>query len=222
MQAHLALSVTGMMNRIWVEALKLIRREQNASLVAFYLSKEVLLLIIVSRCHISCRKKHIFLFKTVALLHRIEHRLQCYRQSLVCPLSKRFQIKIRETIITTLIQLGVTLLIGDRSSSKHRWLRVHRQLAEWISLYDSCYPYCIQLHIKMIQAWKNNTLHTAMPCFSEVRFIPLCFYRRPIFAPILLNERNSKRVFIFTKKKAEVSLRVCSGVSHYRGSEHEQ
>ena len=49
MQAHLALSVTGMMNRIWVEALKLIRREQNASLVAFYLSKEVLLLIIVSR-----------------------------------------------------------------------------------------------------------------------------------------------------------------------------
>ena len=76
-QAHLALSVTGMMNRIRVEALKLIRREQNASLIAFYLSKEVLLLIIVSRCHISCRKKDIFLFKTVALLHRME----CYRET---------------------------------------------------------------------------------------------------------------------------------------------
>ena len=80
-RAHLALSVTWMMNRIWVEALKLIRREQNASLVAFYLSKEVLLLIIVSRCHISCRKTDIFLFRAVTLLHRKEHRPQCWRET---------------------------------------------------------------------------------------------------------------------------------------------
>lgn len=116
-QAHLALSVTGMMNRIWVEALKLIRREQNASLVAFYLCKEVLLFIIVSRCHISCRKKRHFLIQDSSAIAQDGTQASVLQRNLVCPLSKRFQIKIRETVITTLIQLGVTLLIGDRSSS---------------------------------------------------------------------------------------------------------
>lgn len=118
-----------MVNRIRVEALKLIRREQNASLVAFYLSKEVLLLIIVSRCHISCRKKDI-LIQDSSSTAQDGTQASVLQRNLVCPLSKRVQIKIRETIITTLIQLGVTLLIGDRSSSKHRWLRVHHQSAE--------------------------------------------------------------------------------------------
>lgn len=63
------------MNRIWIEALKLIRREQDASLMAFYLGKEVLLLIIVSRRHITCRKKDIFLPRVLALVYRLNKKL---------------------------------------------------------------------------------------------------------------------------------------------------
>lgn len=70
-QAHLALSVTWVMDRVWVEALKLIRREQDASLVALNLSKEVLLLIIVSRSHISCWEKDTILPTAVPPPHKL-------------------------------------------------------------------------------------------------------------------------------------------------------
>lgn len=42
-----------MVHRIRVEAFKLIRREQDTPLVTLNLSEEVLLLIIMSWCHIS-------------------------------------------------------------------------------------------------------------------------------------------------------------------------
>lgn len=50
--SHLALSVARMVHRIRVEAFKLIRRKQDTPLVTLNLSKEVLLLIIMSWCHI--------------------------------------------------------------------------------------------------------------------------------------------------------------------------
>lgn len=50
--SHLTLSVAWMVHRIRVEAFKLIRREQDAPLVTLNLGKEVLLLIIMSWCHI--------------------------------------------------------------------------------------------------------------------------------------------------------------------------
>lgn len=52
--AYLALSVTGMMNRVRIETLKLVRREQDAPLMSFNLCKEVLLLVIMSWCHVAC------------------------------------------------------------------------------------------------------------------------------------------------------------------------
>lgn len=48
-----------MVHRIRVEAFKLIRREQDTPLITLNLSKEVLLLIIVSWCHIPYREKMI-------------------------------------------------------------------------------------------------------------------------------------------------------------------
>ena len=50
----LRLSVVRMMNRMWIEALKLFRRKQNNSLVAGDLCIEVLLLVVVARSHIAC------------------------------------------------------------------------------------------------------------------------------------------------------------------------
>ena len=46
-----------MVHRIRVEAFKLIRREQDTSLVTLNLSEEVLLLIIMSWCHIPCTER---------------------------------------------------------------------------------------------------------------------------------------------------------------------
>lgn len=51
--AYLALSITGMMYWVWIETLKLVRREQDASLMSFNLRKEVLLLVVMSWCHIA-------------------------------------------------------------------------------------------------------------------------------------------------------------------------
>lgn len=51
--AYLALSVTGVMHRVWIETLKLVWGEEDASLVAFDLCKEVLLLIVMRWCHIT-------------------------------------------------------------------------------------------------------------------------------------------------------------------------
>lgn len=55
--SHLALSVTWMVHRIRVEAFKLIRRKQDTPLVTLNLSKEVLLLVIMSWCHIPYTKR---------------------------------------------------------------------------------------------------------------------------------------------------------------------
>lgn len=51
--AYLALSVTGVMHRVWIETFELIRREEDASLMSFDLCKEVLLLVVMSWCHIA-------------------------------------------------------------------------------------------------------------------------------------------------------------------------
>lgn len=50
---YLALSVTGVMDRVRIQTLKLVWREEDASLMTFYLCKKVLLLIIMRRCHIT-------------------------------------------------------------------------------------------------------------------------------------------------------------------------
>lgn len=55
--AYLALSVTGVMHRIWIETLKLVWREEDASLLAFDLCKEVLLLVVMCRRHIACGER---------------------------------------------------------------------------------------------------------------------------------------------------------------------
>lgn len=51
--AYLALSVTGVMYRIRIKTFKLVWREEDAPLMAFDLCKEVLLLVVMCRCHIS-------------------------------------------------------------------------------------------------------------------------------------------------------------------------
>lgn len=50
---NLALSVTGVMNRVWIETFKLVWREEDASLMAFNLCKEILLLVIMCWRHIA-------------------------------------------------------------------------------------------------------------------------------------------------------------------------
>lgn len=50
--SYLALSVTGVMHRIRIETLELVGREEDASLVTFDLSEEVLLLVVMCRCHV--------------------------------------------------------------------------------------------------------------------------------------------------------------------------
>lgn len=51
--AYLALSVTGVMHRVRIETFKLVWREEDAPLMAFDLCKEVLLLVVMCRCHIA-------------------------------------------------------------------------------------------------------------------------------------------------------------------------
>lgn len=51
--AYLALSVTGVMHGIWIKTLKLVWREEDASLLAFDLCKEVLLLVVMCWRHIA-------------------------------------------------------------------------------------------------------------------------------------------------------------------------
>lgn len=63
-----------MVHRIRVEAFKLIRREQDTPLVTLNLSKEVLLLIIMSWCHIPYRDRKDDNQDT--LMHRFERRKQ--------------------------------------------------------------------------------------------------------------------------------------------------
>ena len=52
--AHLTLSIKRMVDWIWVKARKLIWREENTPLSAFYLTEKVLLFIIVGWCQIPC------------------------------------------------------------------------------------------------------------------------------------------------------------------------
>lgn len=52
--AYLALSVTGVVHRIWIETLKLVWRKEDAPLMAFNLCKEVLLLVVMCRRHVAC------------------------------------------------------------------------------------------------------------------------------------------------------------------------
>lgn len=51
--AYLALSVTGVVHRVWIETFKLVWGEEDASLMAFDLCKEVLLLVVMCWCHIA-------------------------------------------------------------------------------------------------------------------------------------------------------------------------
>ena len=55
--SYLALSVTWVVHRIWIETLKLVWGEEDASLLPFNLCKEVLLLVVMSRCHIPCGER---------------------------------------------------------------------------------------------------------------------------------------------------------------------
>lgn len=50
----MTLPVTGVMHRVWIETLKLVGGEEDASLVAFDLCKKVLLLVVMCWCHIPC------------------------------------------------------------------------------------------------------------------------------------------------------------------------
>jgi len=52
--AYLALSVTGVVHRIWIETLKLVGRKEDASLMAFNLCEEVLLLVVMCWSHVAC------------------------------------------------------------------------------------------------------------------------------------------------------------------------
>ena len=69
----------------------------------------------------------------------------------------------------------------------------------------------------------DKIIHSIQLCPAFQKFTLYHFaFTKDLYMHPLLNERNPKRIFIFTKKKAKVSFSVCSGVSHYRGSEHEQ
>lgn len=54
---YLALSVTRVMHRVRIETFKLVWREEDAPLVAFYLCKEVLLLVVMCRCNVACGRR---------------------------------------------------------------------------------------------------------------------------------------------------------------------
>ena len=49
------------------------------------------------------------------------------------------------------------------------------------------------------------------PCFSKVRFMLPCFYKRPALVPGFVNQNKSKRIFHFYKQswKAKIAFRVC-------------
>lgn len=51
---YLALSVTGVMHRVRIETFKLVWRKEDAPLVALYLCKEVLLLVVMRRRNVAC------------------------------------------------------------------------------------------------------------------------------------------------------------------------
>lgn len=57
---YLALSVTWVMDGVRIETLKLVWGEEDASLMAFYLCKEVLLLVIMCWCHIAWENDNIY------------------------------------------------------------------------------------------------------------------------------------------------------------------
>lgn len=54
---HLALSVTRVMHGVRIETFKLVWREEEAPLVAFYLCEEVLLLVVMRRCNVACGRR---------------------------------------------------------------------------------------------------------------------------------------------------------------------
>ena len=54
-------------------------------------------------------------------------------------------------------------------------------------------------------------------CFSKVRFIPLCFYKRPTFVPVCANQKKSEEDFRFYEKE-KIAFSICSAGSCYRGS----
>lgn len=50
--------------------------------------------------------------------------------------------------------------------------------------------------------WKTTFCHI-IPHFLKVCVMPLCFYKRPTFVPVLTIERNIKMIFVFIKKKGK-------------------
>ena len=58
----------------------------------------------------------------------------------------------------------------------------------------------------------RGSLHTGIPHFLKVRFMPLCFYGRPTLVTVSANQEKSEEDFAFTTKKTwktKTVLSVC-------------
>lgn len=130
------------MDRVWIETLKLVWREEDAPLMTFDLCKEVLLLVVMCRCHIACGNTNVMCKADIKLYSRswttavrtlpsmpMSRRLDvsCPQFLLACCLLIQFQLKPRKstTIFFPTVSFKVccryTLEIHEERNIQSAW-----------------------------------------------------------------------------------------------------